>query len=105
MFREKIRCCDSVIRGLQCSVAQSCPTLCDPMDRSPPGSSVHAISKAKILEWVAIFLVQGIFQTQGSNPRLLHWQADTLPLCHLRSPIRGLLGIKCSERLVGGDGT
>ena len=35
-------------------VAQSCPTLCDPMDSSPPGSSVHGILQARILEWVAI---------------------------------------------------
>ena len=33
---------------------QSCPTLCDPMDSSPPGSSVHRILEARILEWVAI---------------------------------------------------
>ena len=37
-----------------CSVVQSCPTLCDPMDCSLPGSSVHRISQARILEWVAI---------------------------------------------------
>ena len=37
-----------------CSVAPSCPTLCDPMDCSPPGSSVHGIFQARILEWVAI---------------------------------------------------
>ena len=35
-------------------VAQSCPTLCDPMDYSPPGSTVHGILQARILEWVAI---------------------------------------------------
>ena len=35
-------------------IAQSCPTLCDPMDCSLPGSSVHGIFRAKILEWVAI---------------------------------------------------
>ena len=34
--------------------AQSCPTLCDPKDCSPPGSSVHEIFQAKVLEWVAI---------------------------------------------------
>ena len=34
--------------------AQSCPTLCDPKDSSPPGSSVHGISQARIMEWVAI---------------------------------------------------
>ena len=32
------------------------------------------------------FLLQAIFLTQGTNPCHLHWQADTLPLCHLRSP-------------------
>ena len=37
-----------------CPVAQSCPTLCDPMDSSPPGSSVHGIFQARILGWVAI---------------------------------------------------
>ena len=35
-------------------VTQSCPTLCDPVDCSPPGSSVHTILQARILEWVAI---------------------------------------------------
>ena len=33
---------------------QSCPTLCNPLDCSPPGSSVHGILQARILEWVAI---------------------------------------------------
>ena len=49
---------------------QSCPTLCDPMDCSPPGSSVHGILQARILEWVAISFSRGIFPTQGSNPGL-----------------------------------
>ena len=35
-------------------VIQSCPTFCDPMDYSPPGSSVHGIPQARILVWVAI---------------------------------------------------
>ena len=35
-------------------VAQSCPTLSDPMDCSPPGSSAHGIFQARVLEWVAI---------------------------------------------------
>ena len=42
-----------------CSVAQSCLTLCDPMDSNPLGSSVHRISQAKILEWVAISYFRG----------------------------------------------
>ena len=36
------------------SVAQSCPTFLDPMDCSPPGSSIHGIFQARVLEWVAI---------------------------------------------------
>ena len=62
-----------------CSIAQSCPTICDPMDCSPPSSSLLGISQARILEAVAIS--RGIFLTQGSNLclwRLLHWQADSL---------------------------
>ena len=35
-------------------VAQSCPTLCDPMDCSPPGSCIHGVFQAKVLEWGAI---------------------------------------------------
>ena len=42
-------------------VAQSCPTLCDPMDCSPPGSSVHGILQARILEWIAISFSRGSY--------------------------------------------
>ena len=62
---------------------QLCPTLCDPVDGSPPGSSVCGILQARILEWVAISFSRGIFLTQGMNPCLLHllqWQAGSLPL-------------------------
>ena len=55
-------------------VTQLCPTLCDPMDGSPPGSSVHEILQARILEWVAISSLQGMFLTQEPNLCLLHWQ-------------------------------
>ena len=41
-----------------CFVAQSCPTLCNPMDYSLPDSSVHRTSQVRILEWVAISLLQ-----------------------------------------------
>ena len=63
-------------------VAQSCPTICNPMDRSPPRSCVHGISQARILEWVAVPSSRGIFPTQGSNLHLLcllHWQTGSLP--------------------------
>ena len=45
-------------------VAQSCPTLCDPMDYGLPGFSVHGIFQARILEWVAISFSRG-----SSQPR------------------------------------
>ena len=46
--------CSQVCTVHACSVAQSCLTLCDPMDCIPPGSFVHGILQARILEWVAI---------------------------------------------------
>ena len=52
-------------------VAQSCPTLCDPMDCSPPGSSIHGILH-KSTGVGCHFLLQGIFPTQGSNPGVPH---------------------------------
>ena len=45
--------------SLCCTVVQSCPTLCDPMDCSPPISFVRGISQARILEWVAISFSNG----------------------------------------------
>ena len=49
-------CCsdDHVSPCMGAKSLQSCPTLCDPMDCSPPGSSVHGILQARILEWVAM---------------------------------------------------
>ena len=70
-----------------CSVVQSCLTLCDPMYCSTPGSSVHGIFQAIILEQFTIS-IPGIFPIQGSNLSLLsllHQQGDSLPLSHLRS--------------------
>ena len=55
------------------------------MDWNPPGSSVHGILQARILEWGCYFLLQGIFPTQWSNLHPLYWQADSLPLHHLGS--------------------
>ena len=51
-----------------CSVAKSCPTLCDPMDCSPSGSSVHGIFPGKNTGVGCCFLLLGIFLTQRSNP-------------------------------------
>ena len=58
-------------------VTQPCPTLCDPVDCSLPGSSLHGILQARILEWVAIS-----FSGDLSNPGIEPWspalQADAL---------------------------
>ena len=54
--------------------------FCDPMDCSPPGSSVHGDSPGRNTGVGCHFLLQGIFLTQGLNPCLLHWQAGSLPL-------------------------
>ena len=59
---------------------QSCPTLCDPMDYSPPGYSVHGISQTRILEWVAISFSRGSSQPGDRNCILTALQADSLPL-------------------------
>ena len=53
-------------------VAKSCLTLCDPMDHSPPGYSVHRESPGKNAGMCCYALLQGIFPTQGSNPDLPH---------------------------------
>ena len=48
-----------LVCGCYCLVTKSCLTVCDPGDCSPSGSSVHGISQARILEWVAIFPLSG----------------------------------------------
>ena len=53
VFSSQLKCHSFVLR------VQSCPTLCDSMDGSPPGSSVHGIFQARRLEWVAIPLSRG----------------------------------------------
>ena len=68
-------------------VTQSRPTLCDPMDCSPPGSSVHGILQARILAWVAIAFSRGTFLTQGLNLGLLHCRQV---LYYLSQQARGL---------------
>ena len=65
-------------------VTQSCPTLSDPMDYSLPGSSIHGIFQARVLEWGAIAFSDEELETLG-NPR-----ADLLQ--------NGLVGSPCSPR-------
>ena len=53
--------------------------------RLQPGSSVHGISQARILEWVAMSYSRGSSKLRELKASLLHWQADSSPLSHLGS--------------------
>ena len=66
LLRKRSPCTVDPLDPLLCTseVAQSCPTLCDPMDHSLPGSSIHGIFQARVLEWVAISFSRG-----SSQPR------------------------------------
>ena len=69
----------TVFQYMLCLVTQSCLTFCDPMDCSPPVSSVHWDSPGKNNGVDCHALFQGIFPTQGSNPGLLHCRWILLP--------------------------
>ena len=63
-------------------LVQSCPTLCNLMDCSLPGSSVHGILQARIPEWVAILFSRGSFPTQGLSLGFLHCRQILYCLSH-----------------------
>ena len=67
-------------------IAQLCLTLCDPMDCSPPGSSVHGNSPGKNTGVGCHSLLQGIFPNQGSNLGLLNCRQILYHLSHQESP-------------------
>ena len=74
---------------MHAKLLQLCPTLCDPIDYTPAGSSVHGDSPGKNTGVGCHALLQGIFPTQRSNLRplcLLRWQTDSLPWAPPHSP-------------------
>ena len=75
-----------VVKSWTCLSAQLCPTLCNPMDCSLPGSSVHGDSPGKNTGVVCNALLQGIFPSQGSNPGLPHCRELLYHLSHQGSP-------------------
>ena len=80
------------------SIKSYLPDLCNPMDCSLSGSSVHRIFQARVLEWIAISFSRGIFLTQGSNPGLPHCRQMLYRLSHQGSPSNTLIGYKnCSD--------
>ena len=72
--------------ALLCLVAQSCPTLCDPVDCSPPDCSVHGNSPGKNTGVCCHALLQGTFPTQGWNPGLPLCRQILYCLSHQGSP-------------------
>ena len=68
---------------------QSCWTLCNPVNCSPPGSSVHGLLQARTLEWVAMPFSRGFFLTQVLDPGLLRCRSILYHLCHY---------VKCQAR-------
>ena len=89
-----------------CLATQWCLTLCNPLECSPPGFSVHGLLQARMLEGIAISSSKGIFLSQGLNPRLLcHlWCRQSVPVEPSGKPnneVTGteneILGFKCSS--------
>ena len=84
-------------------VAQSCPTLCGPMDCSPPGSSIHGFLHGKSTGVGCHFLLQGIFPTQGSNPSLPHCRQTLYRLSHQGSNLKCYKTVKSGQTRGGWD--
>ena len=84
--------CRKLLMSSACLVAQLCPTLCDPMDRSPPGSSVHAILQARILEWVAIS-----FSICAAKAAITEWAGDGSDGCIQLTFQRKVACVKISD--------
>ena len=80
----------TILSKVKVLVTWSCLALCNPMDCSPPGSSVHGILQARILEWVALlFSRRSIFQIQGLNPGLLYFR-QILPWIYVSNSMQSL---------------
>ena len=83
--------------AMLCLATQSCPTLCNPMDCNPPGTSVHGDSSGKNTGVGCHALLQEIFPTQGLNPGLLRFRLILYRLSHQGSPhIRGIIYLSFS---------
>ena len=113
-FRDSNRVCVCVCVCVCVLVAQLCLTLCNPMDCSPPGSSVHGILHASILERVAIPFSRGSFQHRDwtwvsciAGRCFTIWAIrEALPIIHKSIKISGFEGIRkesCDQSLVQGS--
>ena len=82
-----------------CVVTQSCPTLCDPVDHSPPGSPIPGILQARTLEWAAISSSRSSCQPrdQASSPALAGRFFTTEPLGKARCCVRWVIKGTCGK--------
>ena len=80
-------------------VAQLYLTLCDPIDCKPPGSSVHGILWARILDWVSCSLLQGNLPDPGIEPGSPALQADSLLFRHCAKPSRCMISRSAKTNL------
>ena len=80
-------------------VAQSCPTLCDPMDCSLPGSSIYGNSPGKNTGMGCLAFLQGIFPSQRWNPCLPHCRQILYQLCYQGSQLKSDLSFKARIHL------
>ena len=78
LWKEEITSSEQLTQHSFVLVTESCLTLCDPMDCSPPGSSVHGILQTRILEWVAIPFSKGS-SNSGIKAGSTELQANSLP--------------------------
>ena len=105
---KKHLCLFNVSVGIRAKSSQSCPPLCNPMDCSPRGSSVHGILQTTMLEWVTMPSSREFSWPRNGTPSpTLH--VDSLPLSHQGSPYEWLgITLHCfsvSPRLMKAPGT
>ena len=81
-------------RESESEVTQSCPTLCDPMDYSLPGSAIHGIFQARVLEWIAISFSRG-----SSRPSIQTWVSRIAGRCFTSEPPGKLLYLQKIKKI------
>ena len=106
MLRHYVLCRPGLCKAgeSESEVTQSCPTLCDPMDCSRPGSSVHGIFQAIVLEWIAISFSRGSSQprdwTQVSHTvdrRFTIWATREVPLWNRGVLVKNVVSIPLQD--------
>ena len=84
---------------MRANLLQLCSTFCNPVDCSPPGSTVHGILRARILEWVAMPSSKGSSRPRDWTHIYLHWQTGSLPLAAPRKPLILSAFINCFMKM------